>query len=139
MSHRTTMFSAPIRLSLGSGTVGDHQRMSASSTPFRRPLAHHLSEFHSTVSIYDMSILLPLNKKLADDYNLDLNNLIDMCETNQQLTEHMAKYELNHCWRLLTVLLDLQPSLVNDHSWFQTPIAQGKNIFLPCFCSFFSS
>ena len=128
MNQRAAMFSAPVRLLSGSSTVADHQRGSTSSTSFRRPLSHHLSQFHSTVSIYDMSILLPINKKLADDYKLDLNNLIDMCEINQQLTEQMAKDELSHCWRLLDVLLTLQPSLSNDDSWFQSPIAQGKKI-----------
>jgi hypothetical protein len=48
-----------------------------------------------------------------------------MCEINEQLTENMAKDELTHCWRLLGTLLSLQPSLSNDHSWFQSPIAQG--------------
>jgi hypothetical protein len=49
-----------------------------------------------------------------------------MCERNQQLTEKMAKYELSHCWRLLAGLLTLQPTLPDDHFWFQIPIAQGK-------------
>ncbi|CAF3117147.1 unnamed protein product [Rotaria sp. Silwood2] len=124
-NQRGTIFSAPVRLSLGSSILADHQRISTSSTSYRRPLSHHLSPLHSTVSIYDMSILLPISKKLADDYKFNLNNLIDMCEINQQLTERMAKNDLGHCWRLLATLLALQPSLPNDHPWFQTPIAQG--------------
>ncbi|CAF3733244.1 unnamed protein product [Rotaria sordida] len=124
-NQRTTIFSAPVRLSLGSSILTDHQRISTSSTTYRRSLSHHISPLHSTVSIYDMSILLPISKKLADDYKFNLNNLIDMCEINQQLTERMAKNDLAHCWRLLATLLALQPSLSNDHSWFQTPIAQG--------------
>ncbi|CAF0912797.1 unnamed protein product [Rotaria sp. Silwood1] len=124
-NQRTTIFSAPVRLSLGSSILADHQRMSTSATSYRRPLSHHLSPIHSTVSIYDMSILLPISKKLADDYKFNLNNLFDMCELNQQLTERMAKTDLTHCWRLLATLLALQQSLPNDHSWFETPIAQG--------------
>jgi hypothetical protein len=124
------MFSAPVRSSLGSSITIDHQRISTSSTSFRRSLSHHHStQSNSTVSIYDLSILLPVNKKLANDYKLDLNHLIDMCNINQQLTKQMAKYELAHCWRLLAGLLALQPTLSDDHSWFQTPIAQGKNTF----------
>jgi hypothetical protein len=121
------MFSAPVRSSLGSNIAIDHQRISTSSTSFRRSLSHHQSfQPNSTVSIYDLSILLPVNKKLANDYKLDLNHLIDMCEYNQQLTKKMAKYELAHCWRLLAGLLALQSTLSDDHPWFQTPIAQGK-------------
>jgi len=132
------MFSAPVRLSSGSSIVVDHQRISTSSTSFHRPLNHHLSQINSTVSIYDLSILIPVSKKLANDYKLDLKNLIDMCQINQQLTEKMGKYELAHCWRLLAGLLTLQPTLSDDHSWFQTPIAQGfirknKNIFFSKF------
>jgi hypothetical protein len=127
------MFSAPVRSSLGSSLLVDYQRISTSSTSFRRPLSHNLPQTNSTVSIYDVSILLPLSKKLADDYKLDLKNLIDMCERNQKLTERMAKYELAHCWRLLAGLLSLQPSLTVDHNWFQTPIAQGKKNFQKTF------
>jgi len=131
------MFSAPVRSSLGSSIVTDLQRI---STSFRRSLNHHLSQPNSTVSIYDLSILLPVSKKLANDYKIDLNNLIHMCEINQQLTEKMAKYELAHCWRLLAGLLILQPTLSDDNSWFQTPIAQGKtkkNFFFFVFRQFF--
>jgi len=138
INQRTTIFSAPVRSSLGSSIIVDHQRISTSSTSIRRPLNHHLSQANSTISIYDLSILLPVSKKLANDYKLDLKNLINMCEINQQLTEKMAKYELAHCWRLLAGLLALQPTLSDDHSWFQTPIAQGfirknKNIFFSKF------
>lgn len=121
------MFSAPVRLSFSTSVVPDHQRISTSTTSLRRPLSHHhLTQSNSTVSIYDLSILLPVNKKLANDYSLDLNQLIQMCEINQKLTEQMAKYELAHCWRLLAGLLTLQPTLTEDHAWFQTPMAQGK-------------
>lgn len=130
-NQRTSMFSAPVRVSLGSSVVSDHQRISTSGTPYRRALSHNLSPIHSTVSVYDISILMPVSKKLADDYKLELNNLSNMCEINQELTEEMAKDELAHCWRLLSTLLSLQPSLSSDHSWFQSPIAQGKmNYFI---------
>ncbi|CAF1084177.1 unnamed protein product [Adineta steineri] len=120
---RTTMFSAPVRSSLGSSTVSDHQRI---STSFCRSFNHHLSQNQSTVSVYDVSILLPVSRKLADDYKLNLKHLIDMCQINQQLTKKMAKYELSHCWRLLAGLLTLQQNLSDDnHTWFQSPIAQG--------------
>jgi hypothetical protein len=125
---RTTMFSAPVRSSLGSSIVVDHPRISTSSSSFRRSFNHRFSEANSTISIYDLSILLPVSKKLANDYKLNLNNLIEMCQTNQKLTEQMAKYELAHCWRLLAGLLTIQPTLSDDHSWFQTPMAQGKKI-----------
>jgi hypothetical protein len=121
------MFSAPIRSSSGTSILSDHQRISTSSTSHRRPLSH-LSQSNSTVSIYDVSILLPISKKLADDYKLDVNHLIHMCEINEKLTEKMGKYELAHCWRLLGSLLSLQTTLSTDHSWFQTPIAQGRKI-----------
>ena len=126
-NQRATMFSAPVRSSFGTSIVSDHQRISTSTSSLRRPLSHHhLTQSNSTVSIYDLSILLPVNKKLANDYNLDLNHLIHMCEINEKLTEQMAKYELAHCWRLLAGLLTLQPTLDENHVWFQTPIAQGK-------------
>ncbi|UJR30523.1 hypothetical protein I4U23_018052 [Adineta vaga] len=121
-SQRTSMFSAPVRSSLCSSLVNDHPRV---STSLRRSFNQHLSQTNSTVAIYDVSILLPISKKLADDYKLDLINLIDMCEMNQKLTKRMAKYELSHCWRILAGLLSLQSTLSDDHSWFQTPIAQG--------------
>lgn len=133
---RTTMFSAPVRSSLGSSIIIDHQRVSTSSTSIRRPLNHHLSQTNSAVSIYDLSILLPVSKKLANDYRIDLKNLIHMCEINRQLTERMGKYELAHCWRLLTSLLTIQTTLPDNHSWFQTPVAQGtgeKNRKKKCF------
>jgi hypothetical protein len=121
-NQRLPMFSAPVRSSLGTSVYNDHQRI---SSPYRRSLAQ-LIHPHSTVSIYDVSILLPVSRKLADDYKIDLNNSIDMCETNQLLTQEMGKDDLAHCWRLLGGLLSLQPNLQNDDSWFQTPIAQGK-------------
>ena len=115
------MSSAPVRSSLGSSLFVEHPRISTSSTSFRRPLSHQFSPTNSTVSIYDLAILLPVSKKLAVDYRLDLNNLIDMCEKNQQLTEKMGKDELAHCWHLLGGLLTLQSSSLDDHTWFQTP------------------
>lgn len=121
------MFSAPVRSSFGSSIVSDHQRISTSTASLRRPLSHHQpTQPNSTISIYDLSILLPINKKLANDYELDLDHLIRMCEINQKFTEEMAKYELAHCWRLLAGLLTLQPTLTEDHSWFQAPMAQGN-------------
>ena len=76
--------------------------------------------------MYDLSILLPVSKKLADDYQVDLSNSVDMCDSNQKLAEDMAKDKLAHCWRLLAGLLALQPTLSTDHAWFQTPMAQGR-------------
>ena len=119
---RTTMFSAPVRSSLGTSVFTDHQRQSGS---FRRPLTQQ-SPTNSTISIYDMSILLPINKKLADDYKLDFFDTVEMCEMNQRLTEDMAKDELAHCWRLLSGLMAVQSTLSSDHPWFQTPIARGQ-------------
>lgn len=119
-NQRMMMSSAPIR-SLGTSVINDPQRM---PTPYRRSI-NQLIPPHSTVSIYDVSILLPVSRKLADDYKIDLNNAVDMCETNQDLTEKMAKDDLIHCWRLLDGLLSIQPNLQNDDPWFQTPIAQG--------------
>ena len=75
--------------------------------------------------MYDVSILLPVSKKLADDYQVDLSNSADMCDSNQKLVEGMAKDKLAHCWRLLAGLLALQPTLSADHAWFDTPMAQG--------------
>ena len=121
-NQRTPMFSAPVRSSIGSSLLTDNQRV---STSLRRSFNQHLSQSNSTVSIYDVSILLPISKKLADDYELDPSHLIKMCQTNQRLTRKMAKYELSHCWRLLAGLLALQPTLSDDDSWFQTPIAHG--------------
>jgi len=119
------MFSAPVRSSFTSSVSVDPQRISTSSTSIRRSFKHHTSTAHSTVSLYDVSILLPVNKKLANDYKLELNQLIDMCKNNQQITEKMGKYDLAHCWRLFAGLLTLQTTLNDDHSWFETPIAQG--------------
>ncbi|CAF0892865.1 unnamed protein product [Adineta ricciae] len=122
LSQRMPMFSAPMRSSLGSSLANDHPRI---STSLHRSFNHHLTQTNSIVSIYDVSILLPISKKLADDYKLDLTNLIDMCQANQKITKQMAKYELSHCWRLLAGLLSIQSTLPDDHIWFQTPIAQG--------------
>ena len=142
-NQRTTILSAPVGSSLGSSILVGHQRVPTSSASFRHPFGYHLSQSHSTVSIYDMSILLPVSKKLVHDYKLDLNNLIDMCEMNQQLTEQMAKHELAHCWRLLAGLLTIQSSLPDDHFWFQIPMAQGKMLHIKRkmeqFCIFNSS
>lgn len=116
------MFSAPVRSSLGSSLLADHQRV---STSLRRSFNQHLSQTNGTISIYDVSILLPISKKLADEYRLDLDNLIHMCQANQKLTKKLGKYELSHCWRLLAGLLALQTTLADDDAWFQTPVAQG--------------
>lgn len=134
------MFSAPVRSSFGSSMVLDHQRISTSTASLRRPLSHHQStQSNSIISIYDLSILLPINKKLANDYKLDLDQLIQMCENNQKLTEQMAKYELAYCWRVLGGLLTLQPTLTEDHSWFQTPLARGNHLrFHPIILDFIS-
>jgi hypothetical protein len=133
-NQRLVMSSAPAR-SLGTSVYNnDHQRISAAT--YRRSLGQ-LIHPHSTVSIYDVSILLPVSKKLADDYKIYLKNAIDMCEQNQQLTQNMGKDDLAHCWRLLDGLLSLQPDLQNDDPWFQTPIAQGK--FKITYFFFFSS
>ena len=128
-SQRITMSSAPMR-SLATSVVNDPQRM---PTSYRRSIGQ-LATPHSTVSIYDVSILLPVSKKLADDYQIDLNNPTEMCEDNQEITEKMAKDDLIHCWRLLDGLLSIQPKLKNDDPWFQTPIAQGS-YFLPTLLS----
>jgi hypothetical protein len=117
---RLTISSAPGRSSLSTSVFNDQKRISIVG---RRSLGQIP---HSTVSIYDVSILLPVSKKLADDYKIDLNNALDMCEMNAQLTQEMGKDDLVHCWRLLGGLLSIQPNLQNDDSWFQTPIAQGK-------------
>jgi len=133
-NQRITMSSAPVRSSLGTSVFNDHQRISA---PYRRSLGQLNHHPQSAVSIYDVSILLPVSKKLADDYKIYLKNAIDMCEQNQQLTQNMGKDDLAHCWRLLDGLLSLQPDLQNDDPWFQTPIAQGK--FKITYFFFFSS
>jgi len=135
-NQRLPMSSAPVRSSLGTSVFNDHPRISTSCRRSIGQLIHPLS----TVSIYDVSILLPVCKKLAVEYKIDLNNPIDMCEINQQITQEMGNENLAHCWRLLDGLLSLQPSLQNDDSWFQTPIAQGKfknNIFFVLYSSFF--
>ena len=120
-NQRIPISSAPVR-SLGTSVISDHQRM---NNAYRRSLGQIIHP-HSTVSIYDVSILLPVSKKLADDYRVDLNNAMDTCEANQQTTEEMGKEDLAHCWRLLNCLLSIQPNLKPDDPWFQTPIAQGK-------------
>ncbi|CAF0790898.1 unnamed protein product [Adineta steineri] len=119
-AQRLPMFSAPVRSTLGTSVFNDHQRMSS-----YRPSLSQLIHPCSTVSIYDVSILLPVSKKLADDYKIEINNPIYMCEENGTLTQAMGKDELAHCWRLLNGLLDIQPNLQADDPWFQTPIAQG--------------
>jgi hypothetical protein len=113
--------SAPVR-SLGTSVINDHQRM---NNTYRRSLGQVILP-HSTVSIYDVSILLPVSKKLADEYKVDLNSAMYMCEENQHITEEMGKEDLAHCWRLLDSLLSIQPNLQPNDPWFQTPIAQGK-------------
>ena len=125
-SQRMTMFSTSVRSSIASIVYNDYSRI---STPFNRSMGH-LSTPHSKVSIYDVSILLPVSKKLADDYRIELQNSLDMCKENQLLTTEMAKTDLAHCWRLLGGLINLQSQLNPDNSWFQSPIAQGtkKNI-----------
>jgi hypothetical protein len=122
-TQRLPMFSAPVRSLLGTSVFNDHQRISS----YRRSLGHSIHPY-STVSIYDVSILLPVSRKLADEYKIDLNNSMDMCETNQHITKEMGKDDLAHCWRLLGGLLSIQPNLEADDSWFQTPIAQGNSI-----------
>lgn len=122
---RATMCSAPVRSSLGTSVLIEQQRQSGS---LRRPLTQQ-SHSNSTISVYDLSILLPINKKLADDYKLNFSDTVDMCEKNRRLTESMAKHELAHCWRLLTGLLKVQSSLPSDHQWFQSPIARGEILF----------
>lgn len=124
-TQRLPTSSAPAR-SLGTSVFNDHQRTSTATTgtTYRRSLGQ-LIHPHSTVSIYDVSILLPVSKLLADEYKIDINNAIDMCDINQHLTREMGKDDLAHCWNLLDGLLSLQPHLQNDDPWFQTPIAQG--------------
>ncbi|CAF3364479.1 unnamed protein product [Rotaria socialis] len=134
-NQRLPIFSAPVRPTFGTNIFDDDRRLSTgyqrsstrcqrSSTGYQRSLGQTLRP-HSTVSIYDVSILLPVSKKLADDYKIDLNNPVEMCEVNQEVAQKMGKTDLSHCWRLLGRLLSLQPNLQNDDSWFQTPIAQG--------------
>jgi hypothetical protein len=121
-NQRIAISSAPVRSSLGTSVINDHQRI---MTNYRRSLGQLIPP-PSTVSIYDVSILLPVSKKLADEYQIYLNNPIEMCEINQKITEEMGKDDLAHCWRLLDSLLSIQPNLQPDDPWFQTPIAQGK-------------
>ena len=118
---RMPMSSAPVRSSLSTSVYNDSQRI---STVCRRPVASFIPP-PSTVSIYDVSILLPVSRKLADDYRIDLQNALDMCEINQDLSEKLGKDDLARCWRLLDGLLSIQPSLKDNDAWFQTPIAQG--------------
>ena len=118
---RVPMSSAPVRSLLGTSVINDHQRITVA---YRRSLGQPIQP-HSTVSIYDVSILLPVSKKLADEYKIDLNNPIEMCEANQEVTEKMGKDDLVHCWRLIDGLLSIQGNLEINDAWFQTPIAQG--------------
>lgn len=136
-NQRATIFSAPVRSSFGTNMYGDHhhhqhhhhhhRHHQRSSLGLRRSLGQNCLP-RSTVSIYDISILLPISRKLADDYRIDINDPIDMCETNEEIAQKMGKTELAHCWRLLGALLSMQSNLKTDDSWFQTPIAQGKSI-----------
>ncbi|CAF0841071.1 unnamed protein product [Adineta ricciae] len=119
-NHRPPMFSAPVRSTIGAASFHDHQR----SLSYRRSIGH-LIHRPSKVAVYDVSILLPVSRKLADDYKIDLANPLDMSETNEQITQEMGKEDLAHCWRLLSGLLSIQPNLDSNDSWFQTPIAQG--------------
>ena len=122
-NQRLPMFSAPVR-SMPSTSVGrHHERMSISH---RRSLGQ-LIHAQSTVALYDVSILLPVSRKLADDYKIDLSDSIYMCEKNHSLTVEMAKHDLAHSWRLLGGLLSLQLNLEPNDPWFQTPIAQGNS------------
>ena len=120
-NHRPPMFSAPVRSTIGAASYHDHQR----SLSYRRSIGH-LIHPPSKVAIYDVSILLPVSRKLADDYKIDLANSLDMSETNEQITQEMGKDDLARCWRLLGGLLSIQPNLDSNDSWFQTPIAQGN-------------
>ena len=122
-NQRLPMFSAPVRSSLSTSLFNDHQHRVGSS--YRYSLAHRIHP-PSNVSIYDVTILLPISKKLADDYQIDLNNPMEMCEGNEQLTSRMAKKDLTQCWSLLAGLLSIEPNLKTDDPWFQTPIAQGR-------------
>lgn len=119
-NQRLPMFSAPVRSSLSTSLFTD--RMGSS---YRYSLAQRIHP-PSSVSIYDVTILLPISKKLADDYQIDLNNPMEMCEGNEQLTSRMAKKDLAQCWSLLAGLLSIEPNLQDDDAWFQTPIAQGR-------------
>jgi hypothetical protein len=122
---RPAMFSAPVRSTTDTCVLNEQQRVTNGSTSYHGHLAT-LPTNSSTVSIYDLSILLTINRKLADDYKLDSMDPLNMCETNRKLTEKMAKDELAQCWRLLAGLVRLQSVLPSDHVWFQTPIALGK-------------
>ena len=103
VNQRLPHFSAPVR-SLPSSLFNENQRL---TTPFRRSYGQLIYP-QSKVSIYDISILLPVSKKLADDYEIDFHNPMDMCEKNQEKTRKMAKEDLVHCWRLLGGLLSIQ-------------------------------
>ncbi|CAF5053275.1 unnamed protein product, partial [Rotaria socialis] len=76
-NQRLPIFSAPVRPTFGTNIFDDDRRLSTgyqrsstkcqrSSTGYQRSLGQTLRP-HSTVSIYDVSILLPVSKKLADD------------------------------------------------------------------------
>lgn len=122
---RLPMFSAPVRSTMSSSVFNEHQRLSS----YRRSLGHLIHPL-SIVAIYDVFILLPVSRKLADDYRIDLNNPIDMCEVNEQKTQEMGKSDLARCWRLLGGLLSIQPTLQPNDVWFHTPIAHGNRA--PC-------
>jgi hypothetical protein len=122
LNQRLPTCSAPVRSLLGTSIANDYAR---TPTNYRRPPGQ-LIHPQSIVSIYDMSILLPVSRKLADDYQIDLKNVVDMCEKHQELTGNMAKDDLAHCWHLLEGLLSIQTQLQADDSWFQTPIAHGR-------------
>ena len=121
---RSPMFSAPVRSSYGNVSGLDQQRLSISSISYRQSINQD-PQSNSTVCIYDLSILLPVSKKLADDYRIDFSHSIEMCEKNEALTQTMAKYELAHCWHILHGLLKLQSILEVDSHWFESPLAHG--------------
>lgn len=118
------MFSAPVRSSFTGSTVSEHHFIGSPLGSRRRKInsVHHSN---SVVSIYDLSILSPVSKKLADEYKIDFENPIDMCGKNERVTQNMAKEELAHCWHLLRGLLHIQSELPSNDTWFQTPLAQG--------------
>ena len=129
-TQRLPMFSAPVRSSLGTSVYNEHQRM----TSYRRSLGHLIPP-SSTVAIYDVSILLPVSRKLADDYIIDLNNPIDMCETNQQKTQEMGKDDLAHCW-VYSVVYYLYNQIYTlmilgfKHQWLRVNLKEIKTNFI---------
>ena len=120
-SQTLPMSSVPAHSSFDAIVSNDDRRTSASS----RRSVRQVNLPQSTVSIYDISILLPVSRKLAEDYTIDLNDPVSMCETNQKITQKMDKNDLSRCWHLLGDLLSLQSNLQPDDPWLQTPIAQG--------------